>query len=225
MGTKLDYLKECNDQSIPLDDFKMAFCDRCFQKECSRSQFGTSRFEQRVGRWQERMFQPPALPKNDPRYPAIIAKKFLNLATGPTPSIQAKEWVDPKTLEQPVIQTVPELVKTPDPPPVEVIREPPPVVPPLEAKAKPVPEPKIEVPEPKIEAPKPPPALQVPPPVQQKPTTQPQKPIPLMNTPYTEPRTLGNQPVEQPRDPWATPEPLKPGERVVSPGARIKIQR
>lgn len=218
MGTKLDYLKECNDQSIPLDDFKMAFCDRCFQKECSRSQFGTSRFEQRVGRWQERMFQPPALPKNDPRYPAIIAKKFLNLATGPTPSIQAKEWVDPKTLEQPVIQTVPELVKTPDPPPVEVIREPPPVVPPLEAKAKPAPEP---APAP----PKPPPALQVPPPVQQKPTTQPQKPIPLMNTPYTEPRTLGNQPVEQPRDPWATPEPLKPGERVVSPGARIKIQR
>lgn len=206
---KLDYFKECNEHGVPIDDFKLAFCDRCFQKDCTRSRRGTSRFENRVGQWEERMFNAPILPKNDPRYSAIIAKKFLSLAMSPAPNVRS-EWVDPVTepekKEEPLVapplpEPIPEPVPVVTPPSVAEIS------PPVDPPAAPV-LPALEVPVQPASAPK---------------RGQP-KPIPLMNTPYSEPRTLGNQPVAEPRDAWA-PEPLKPGERVVNPGARIKIQK
>ena len=195
--TKLDFLGECNDQGVPLEDFRLAFCVRCFQKDCSRSQFGTSKFEARVNTWEERLFQPPQLPRSDPRFQAITAKRFLTLPSGPIPSV--REWIDPQTLDMspPAVQVspAPPSVKTPEP-----VAE-------------------VKVPEPPV--------------IEEKPADSPEptpEPAPLrqnlfVNTPYTGQRTLANQPVskEVPRDTWAAPEPLKPGERVIQPGARVKI--
>ena len=190
--TKLDYLGECNDQGVPLEDFRLAFCVRCFQKDCTRSQFGTSKFEARVNTWEERLFSPPQLPKNDPRYSAITAKRFLTLPAGPTPSV--REWIDPQTLDtspstnQASPASTPQMVQS-----VEVsVPEPAPIVEEVK-KTQEVPRSRQNL---------------------------------FVNTPYTGPRTLANQPAhppEKPRDAWSTPEPLKPGEKVIKPGARVKI--
>jgi hypothetical protein len=198
--TKLDYLGECNDQGVPLEDFRLAFCVRCFQKDCTRSQFGTSKFEARVNTWEERLFSsPPQLPKNDPRYPAITAKRFLTLPAGPIPSV--REWIDPQTLDT-----------SPSP-----------------NQASPAPIPQIvrvaETPAPMSE-----PAPETSAPMSEEVKKTQESPRPrqnlFVNTPYTGPRMLANQPTppsEKPRDAWSAPEPLKPGEKVIKPGARVKI--
>jgi len=198
--SKLDYLGECNDQNLPLEDFRVTFCVRCFQQECTRSQFGLSRFEARVATWRDRLFAAPQLPKNDPRYTGIISKKFvaLPIVSG---SIQTRqEWLDPQTLDTPAL-------------PAQIASVSPVVV--------------------EVKAPEPPPPLVVEPPqppvVETK--TEPARPRPnlFMNTPYTGPRTLDNRPPEtqQPaKDPWAVPgteSSKRAGEKVVAPGARVKI--
>jgi hypothetical protein len=202
--TKLDFLGECNDQKLPLEDFRLTFCVRCFQKDCTRSQFGLSRFEARISSWEDRLFKSPQLPRQDPRYAAIVAKKFLALPVGSTPSIR-QEWIDPQTLDTPD----PQVQSIPSPSPVEVQA---PVEPPKPVRVSP-PIPEVTQPEPKVTQPEP----------KQK---QP-KPNLFINTPYTGARTLENRPhpaLEQPRDAWAAvPEAQKSAEGIVKPGARIKI--
>lgn len=202
--TKLDYLGECNDQGVPLEDFRLAFCVRCFQKNCTRSQFGTSKFEARVNTWEERLFSPPQLPKSDPRYLAITAKRFLTLPAGPTPSV--REWIDPQTLD-----TGPSTNQASPAPTPQVVRT-------------------VETPVPMpASVPMPAPAVaEVPAPEEVKKIQESPRPRQnlFVNTPYTGPRMLANQPTpssEKPRDAWSTPEPLKPGEKVIKPGARVKI--
>jgi len=192
--TRLDYLGECNDQGVPLEDFRLAFCVRCFQKDCTRSQFGTSKFEARVNSWEERLFSPPQLPKNDPRYSTITAKRFLTLPAGPIPNV--REWIDPQTLD-----TSPSANQASPAPTSQMAQS-------AETSA-PDPAPISEEVEKTQEAPR-------------------SRQNLFVNTPYTGPRTLVNQPTrsadtEKSRDAWSVPEPLKPGEKVIKPGARVKI--
>lgn len=202
MTDKRDYLGECNDQAIPLEDFRLAFCVRCFQKECSRSRFGMTKFDARVGTWQERLFQAPALPKTDPRWQLITAKKFLNLPTGGPPAV--RDWIDPQTLDSPSPPAQIPVISSPAPAVVKV-QSPPPPAPPVA-----------------VVPPAPPP-----PEVQEPPRQVPPRQNLFVNTPYVEPITLSNQPrnPERPKDSWASPAPLKPGDRVVAPGTKIKIGR
>ena len=94
-----DYLRECNDHQVPIEDFQGAFCIRCFQPECSRSQYGKSKFDTRVSTWAERLFlNVPRLDPHDPRYGAIAEQKFLTLDTGRTPEVSS--WVDPNEPQQ-----------------------------------------------------------------------------------------------------------------------------
>lgn len=183
---KRDFLGECNDQAIPLEDFRLAFCVRCFQPECSRSQYGTSKFESRVNSWQERLFQAPQLPRTDPRYAAIQAKRFLTLAVGPAPNVST--WIDPQTL--PVAQE-PARVAPADPTLVRPILTPP----------------------------------QIPNSIMESPSQTQLDKIPARptNTPNAGPQMIGTP--EPAKDSWAgtVSQPLKPEERLVKPGARVKM--
>lgn len=95
---KRDWLSECNDHKIPLEDFHRQFCSRCVTPDCTRSQVGQSKFDSRVVSWEDRLFlQVPQMSPSDPRYEQIRGKKFLNIDTGRVPEIQS--WVDPRTLK------------------------------------------------------------------------------------------------------------------------------
>jgi hypothetical protein len=97
---KRDYLGECNDQKVPLEDFQAAFCSRCLQVECHRSRAGNSKFEQRTGTWVERLFtETPRLNPEDPRYPALSSQNFINIDVGRTPEVRSN-WVDPLTVQE-----------------------------------------------------------------------------------------------------------------------------
>src|SRR5690349_2638847 len=95
---KQDYLRVCNEHNIPFTDFMAGWCSRCFQKECTRSLHGKSRFEARTNTWEDRLFNHvPKLDPKDERYKDITAKHFLNIAPG-SPGA-ASSWLDPREIE------------------------------------------------------------------------------------------------------------------------------
>jgi hypothetical protein len=102
MVERSDQLSICNDQRVALDDFKAAFCDRCFQTECTRSQSAGDRFEQRVTDWHKKLFvSPPRMDPQDPRFSMLAAKKFLMIDTGPIPEVgRSSAWLDPRDLNE-----------------------------------------------------------------------------------------------------------------------------
>jgi len=100
MVDKRDWLGECNDQHIPLEDFQRTFCERCLQVECTRSQHGKSRFDARVADWESRLFiEVPRMDPSDPRYGEVNAKRFVSLDTTAVPEVRS--WVDPRELKEP----------------------------------------------------------------------------------------------------------------------------
>lgn len=113
-----NFLAVCNDKGVPLQDFREAFCGRCLQPECELSLAGRSKFEARVATWEERLFTSPArMPKTDPLYSQIVAKKFIEIPTGPVPEIRGpSEWIDPREVPPPSTQ---ELPRPAPPPPVK----------------------------------------------------------------------------------------------------------
>lgn len=101
MSERRDYLPVCNDQGVPLPDFQATFCVRCVQPECSRSRAG-GLFETRVSTWKERLFEnPPIMPKEDPLFSSLAAKRFIEIDMGRVAEIHGpSEWVDPRKLEE-----------------------------------------------------------------------------------------------------------------------------
>jgi hypothetical protein len=103
MAERRDFLPVCNDQGVQLADFQATFCARCVQPECSRSHAG-GRFESRVSTWQDRLFiNPPRMPKHDPLYASLAAKRFLDIDVGRTPEL-SNVWVDPHALTEPEVE-------------------------------------------------------------------------------------------------------------------------
>jgi hypothetical protein len=84
MPTRRDFLKECHSQVVgqvkePLtfDMFSGAYCTRCLQPECTRSTHGSTKFDQRVASWEDRLFlKVPRMDPNDPRFESISRKEF-----------------------------------------------------------------------------------------------------------------------------------------------------
>lgn len=75
-----DFLNVCNDQRVAEPDFRAAFCSRCMQPECVRSIHGTSKFDQRVSTWRERLFTAvPSMDPSDPRAAAASAAQFVSI--------------------------------------------------------------------------------------------------------------------------------------------------
>lgn len=94
-----DLLPECNGSNAPLDIFAESCCKFCINAECSRSQFGKTKFDQRVSTWEERLFSKvPRMNPADPRFTLISGQKFLSLDVGRVPEV-GSSWMDPRDLE------------------------------------------------------------------------------------------------------------------------------
>ena len=118
-ASRRDLLGECNIGQFPLDVFQSQCCSGCFNPECSRSLFGQSRFDLRVGQWEKALFTDVSrMSPDDPRYNSLAGKKFLTIDTGRTPEIRS-DWVDPRDVsrETPPIQASPVPIQVS--PPVE----------------------------------------------------------------------------------------------------------
>lgn len=122
---KRDYLKECNEHKVPVEDFRQQFCNRCFQPECTRSQHGKSLFEARTSDWEERLFlNVIRMDPSDPRFKTLSAKNFQSVDVGRVPEVGRSEWRDPLEFDksQEVGQ---EIVSVPEPKPEQKTEEPP----------------------------------------------------------------------------------------------------
>lgn len=118
VARRVDSLSVCNDQGVPLADFQATFCARCVQPECTRSQFGLSKFDQRVQTWHERLIAaPPKMDPSDPRYLSFASKPFQAIDLGPVSEVGGG-WIDP--LESNLKATPPPVVQVPEPPPLVV---------------------------------------------------------------------------------------------------------
>lgn len=116
---KRDYLGECNDHAVLPDDFRLTFCVRCVQPECSRSIVSNSQFEARVSTWAERLFlNVPRLDPSDPRYQPLATQKFVTIDVGRPHEVQG--WIDP-------LEPQPEPAPAPSPPAPEPVPLPEPV--------------------------------------------------------------------------------------------------
>lgn len=122
MPVRRDYLKECHAQvvqkakeNLPLEDFGSAYCERCFQPECSRSTHGKTKFDQRVATWEDRLFlKVPRMDRSDPRFEEISSKEFHPVQE----ALVVHGWGDPE-------EPTPKEEILPDPPPeVSVTEEP-----------------------------------------------------------------------------------------------------
>lgn len=211
MAEKRDWLGDCNDQGVPLEDFRLQFCERCLQPECTRSQHGKSQFDARVADWESRLFlDVPRMDKSDPRYEDLQAKRFLGIDTSRVPEVQS--WVDPRDLQQPTPkkpEPVPEPALVPEPPPEYEMPETKQVeaqaVADIEEQGPAEPEP---VPLPAVETPQ----------------------RAALNTPNQPGQMLGGKkvdekPVAPVSDPWVPKEstPTPDDLKVVPPGAKIRL--
>lgn len=133
-----DLLGECNTEGEALPIFQEAWCRRCINPDCTRSAFGSSRFDIRVNSWEERLFRnPPRMAPVDPRYKGIAGKKFLTLTPGNIGG-GGSGWVDPD---------VPTTTIAPPPPTVAPPRPPPPPPTTTVAPRPPVPRPPQPIPQ------------------------------------------------------------------------------
>lgn len=144
MTTRRDWVKDCISEvaakgtQLSLPELKASFCDFCAQPECTRSLFGTSKFEQRVSTWKERLFtQVPRMQEGDPRFSAISSKGFILIPPEALLSKSSGSWLDPRDVK-PVSVSVPESVKGEESSPAPAQEEPAPAQP---APAAPTPEP------------------------------------------------------------------------------------
>jgi hypothetical protein len=180
---KSDLLAECNNLKVPFQDFFDAFCSRCLQKDCSRSQSGKSRFETRVATWEERLFTSVSrMDPSDERFSKINTQHFVNIDVGR--SGEAPSWLDPRE--------------------VETTKE-------------------FSIPAPQSLA------ESAPSPIVESPLKSPESVVTsasgLVNTPNRPGQIIGGKPTVLVSDPWKSTQPIKPGEIVVKPGAKIKLGR
>lgn len=116
MSSRRDFLKECHPQVVsqvkeplPFEAFSAAYCARCLQPECTRSTHGSTKFDQRVATWQDRLFlNVPRMGQDDPRFESISQKEFSQTQE----SLVVRGWGDDSAPE-PQMEFVPELLEEP----------------------------------------------------------------------------------------------------------------
>lgn len=110
---RLDLYGECNVNQAPMDVFSSECCARCVNPDCTRSTFGTSRFEKRVNSWHERLFtEVPRMSRDDERYGKIAAQQFQFINPALTVCSGWSEEV-PVTEPAPVVVPVAPVAETP----------------------------------------------------------------------------------------------------------------
>ncbi len=109
---KRDLYRECNDQpDVSVEDFQLQFCSRCVRPDCTRSQYGKSKFDHRVTTWESRLFiDVPRMNPEDPRFESFQAKRFREIDMTEVPNVQGgvQDWVDPRDLDEPKTYEIPE---------------------------------------------------------------------------------------------------------------------
>lgn len=219
---KEDYLPHCNSYGVSQADFHAAFCSRCLNPSCQRSQAGTSLFEQRASTWKDRLFDHPAtLPQDDPRFAIISAQKFQEVpptsrfipevGTRPVSPQQASAWLDPRELGEPAVTEAPK--PAPSPAPRRVVR-PEPEEPEQKIAAEEISEPADE-PQKSAEPPRTP---------QVAPQAPRQGPL---QTPFQQGAMIGGASLPNPsppKDAWAAaPSPPAETATVIKPGGKIRF--
>jgi hypothetical protein len=114
-----DFIHECNNLSVPLEDFTGVWCLRCKRTECIRSLAGKSRFDIRASTWEQRLFtEVPRLDAKDPKYQEIVGTKTFVEVQGwqpevakpepkfePPPEPTASELIEPQPQRSPAMFT------------------------------------------------------------------------------------------------------------------------
>jgi len=237
MATRRDLYGECNLEGAPEPDFKEQCCDKCLNPDCARSTWGTTRFENRVAAWEDKLFLNVArMPREDPRYPLLTAQGFVTIDVGPAPSVRG--WDDPRDIQGGASVSHVRMPQEEEPakqapalaPPAPVLLLPP-GFPTLRE------QPLVSPPPPVVEAaPAPPPE---PPKAAPAPQAQPRTPdwssaaaASTMNTPFQTGRMLQGAPsgasAQQGVDKWGAPVPppaneAAPAIKVVPRGAKIRL--
>jgi len=208
---KTDYIGDCNNHGVPLEDFRLTFCERCIREDCSRSMLSQGgHMEERAAHWHERLFTDvPRMDADDPRFKGIAAQKFMAIPVGATPEVGGQDWVDPRELREPEPVPVPQAIEPPQPAP-----EPEP-----EAVPEPVAAPRPPTPEPPLQLEPPPPPEPV-----EKTTSEP-APMQVLQTEGGTGRMIGGaKPPEKKSDPWEPAGVSSKGtDKIVAPGAKIKL--
>lgn len=212
-SSRRDLLSECNQKGAPLDLFASECCRLCINPECTRSQFGQSRFDSRVKNWHERLFENvPRMTAQDPRFALFAGKKFLTLDVSHPLVVTSSAWMDPRDLEEPPMPLPP---PTTEPSGAITAVDLPPIV----------------VPEPASDAPKPidVPSRSLPPPALTR------KALPshmiLANTAPQQGQMLAGRTPSVAPDKWSGPVSTAPATGaseiptvVVKPGSRVTIK-
>ena len=199
-----DWMKDClsdvatkGGAPVSAQDLKTGCCDFCVQPECTRSLFGTSKFEQRVSTWKERLFtQVPRMDQNDPRFADISAKGFIIIPPEALTAKSSGAWLDPRDFKSSSV-SVPDTVPVSESQPTE------------------------KSPTAQVEQKPTTPSA----PQESKPASLPREVV-LINTPMQRGIMLAGAPTSTPRpqrDQWDAPQPTKPGEKVVSRGATVRF--
>lgn len=140
MHQKLDFLRDCMSgfDAVPIDQFNLAWCTKCVNKECSRAQAGQL-FNIRAETWKEKLFTDvKRANEKDPNFAHIFSKPFqlvnadpltiqsIPAFPQPAPEVQPIPAPEPapmnfKTEEKPVelkeeiLEVVPEIKSVPEP--------------------------------------------------------------------------------------------------------------
>jgi hypothetical protein len=197
MTQRHDLYGECNTVGAPTEVFTEQCCRHCINPECTRSAFGKTKFDQRIGTWYDRLFaHVPRMDQMDPRFEGIAAQRFMLINPSLTINSTAS-WVDPRDLsDQVVVQDPPVL---PEP-----VRE-------ASAPAQPTPKAAPELPEPTVSQPS----------TGRLPTN-----LVTANTAVQQGRMLQPPPgAPKPSNSWDAPVPTTDtdGVKVVKSGARVKL--
>lgn len=91
---KLDLLHDCNDQRIPVKDFKATFCNRCRNNQCVNSGWATSTWEGRISTQVERLFN-PLQDTGDSKFDPIRAMHFKEVVEAIVLRRRADPWSGP----------------------------------------------------------------------------------------------------------------------------------
>lgn len=107
---RLDLYGECNVEKAPVNQFIDQCCSKCINPECTRSQFGKTKFGARTATWHERLFtQVPRMDRDDTRYGGIAAQRFeliqpaLTISSGwSEPLVVSPGWSEPPSQQVPI---------------------------------------------------------------------------------------------------------------------------
>lgn len=78
---RTDLLRECNDQGVPVADFRATFCERCRNSACVNAGWAGSTWESRISTQVDRFLKRPLFADpQDPKFNTVRALRFLEIA-------------------------------------------------------------------------------------------------------------------------------------------------